>query len=92
MTTLTNVIPASQARSNFYQLLEDVSKKFKHVAISLHGKSKAVVIPLEEYQSWMATVETLSNRQLMKDLAQAEVEKKGKKLVSEDQAGKDLNW
>jgi prevent-host-death family protein len=92
MTNLTTVVPASQARSNFYQLIEDVSEKFKHVAITLHGKSKAMVIPVEEYKSWVATVETLSNRQLMKDVVHAEAEKKRGELISEHRAKKELNW
>lgn len=91
MNDLTT-IPASQARSNFYQLLNQVADKYQHISISVRGKKQAVIIPNEEYQALIATVETLTNKQIMKDLRQAEQEKQQNHLLTEDEANQQIGW
>jgi len=68
--SLTITLPASQARTNFYSLLDDVTENLKKFIITRKGKAQAVVVPLEEAESWEETMEILSNKKLVKDIRQ----------------------
>lgn len=72
MSHLPTIIPASQARSNFYNLIDEVSKTLKRFVITKHGRAKAVVLSPEEVESWEETIEILSDKKLMKSLKEGE--------------------
>lgn len=65
MSQLSSVLPASEARTNFYDLLDDVSNKLRRFTITLRGKVKAVVMPADEVEAWEETMEIMSNKKLM---------------------------
>lgn len=66
--SLTLTLPASQARSNFYSLLDDVAENLKKFIITRKGKAQAMVIPLEKAEAWEETMEILSDKKLVKDI------------------------
>lgn len=68
MNNLSAVLPASQARANFYDLLDEVSDKLRRFTITLRGKAKAVVMPAEEVAMWEETMEIMTNKKLMKHI------------------------
>ena len=79
MAHLPTIIPASQARSNFYDILDEVSKTFKRFVITRRGRAEAVVMSAEEVESWEETMEIMSNKKLMRDIKQGlEDYRKGK--------------
>lgn len=68
MGHLPTIIPASEARSNFYDLLDEVSATSKRFIITKRGRAKAVVLSPEEVESWEETLEIMSNKKLMKNI------------------------
>ena len=68
MSSLPTVIPASLARSNFYDLLDEVSKTPKRFVITRRGRAQAVVLSPEEVESWEETLEVMSDKKLMEDI------------------------
>lgn len=89
MSNLSNVIPASEARSNFYQILEEAGDKLRQFTITLHGKTKAVIIGAEEFASWQETLEVTSDKKLVASI------KKGlasRKVYSQEEADKIIGW
>jgi prevent-host-death family protein len=90
MDNLATVLPASQARANWYDLLEDVSKKLKTFVITLRGKAKAIVINPEELDSWRETLEIMADKKLVKELRQSRKEFKQGKYITEEKLFKDL--
>jgi len=68
---------------NLPNLLEDVVKNLKTIAISLKDKKKVVVMPSEESQSWVETVDVLNNKKLLTDYKKAQKEINKGLLVSE---------
>jgi len=68
MTSQNITLSASQARSDFYNLLDDVAQNFKHFIITKKGKPQTIMIPLEEFESWQETINIMTNKKLVKDI------------------------
>ena len=89
MSTLNATIPANEARSNLYQILDEVGEEWRQFTITHRGKPRAVIISPEEFASWQETLEIASNKQLVKSI------KKGlrsKKTYSQREADKIIGW
>jgi prevent-host-death family protein len=92
MTSLNSVIPANEARANFYQILNEVQDKFNQFVITLRGKTQAVIISYEEFASWQETLEILSDRKLRKNIKKGLEEIKSGKGISQSRADKIIGW
>jgi len=90
MSTLSTTLPASQARKNFYTMLDEVNTKLKSFTITLHGKVKAIVINPDELESWRETIEIMNDKKLVKELKQSQQEIKRGEYITEKQLFKDL--
>ena len=89
MNTLTAVLPANEARSNFYPLLDMVGNELRQFTITLRGKAKAVIMSIEEFGSWQETLEVMSNKKLVQSI------KRGinsQKAYSQAEADKIIKW
>lgn len=69
MTTIS----ATKARADFYDLLEEVSRKKKRIGITNKGETKAVLINADELDSLEETLDILSsNPNILKELKESE--------------------
>ena len=85
MSQLATTLPANEARANFYDLIEEVATKFKTFTITHRGTPKAVVMSIDELESWRETLEIMSeNPNILKDLAKSKKEVKEGKTISLD--------
>lgn len=85
MTQLAATIPASEARTNFYQLLEEVGLHLRRFTITHRGKAKAIVMPIEDVEAWEETLEILSDKKLMRDLKKSREDfEKGRFIALEE--------
>ena len=89
MTTLNNILPANEARSNFYQLLDKVGNELQQFTITLRGKAKAIVMSTEEFASWQETLEVMSDKNLVRSIKRGA---KSKKRYSQKEANKIIGW
>jgi len=76
MQTLPTTLTASEARINLYDMLGEVKTYLRRFIITHKGKPQAVVMPIEDVESWEETLEILSNKKLMSDIRQAESDRK----------------
>lgn len=90
MDTISSVLPASQARANFYDLLDEVSDKLRRFTITLRGKVKAVIMPADQVEAWEETLEIMSNKKLSAAILRSEKERKQGKVISEKALLKEL--
>jgi antitoxin YefM len=90
MTKQNLFISATEARNNFFDLLEKVKKGPYPINITVKGVPEAVIISKEEYDGWMATLETLSDPQLMASLRQSEKDIKAGRYSSLEEVEKEL--
>lgn len=90
MAQLTSTLAANEARANFYQMLEEVGKHLRRFVITHRGRTRAVLISADELESWEETLEILSDKKLMKDLRDAEKDRKAGRVFSLEQVEKEL--
>jgi len=76
-----NTISATNARTKLYDILEDVDKLSKRIAITSHGKTKAVLLNPDELESLEETLEILNDKRAMKSLEKSMKEIKEGKLI-----------
>lgn len=71
MSNSEKIIPATQARKNFFTLLKSLqSPGGKYLTITLEGKPIAVLLSFAEFSSWKETVEVENDLALSHDLQQ----------------------
>ena len=90
MSTLSSTLSASDARSNLYTILEEVSGKLKRFVITRRGKAQAVVMHPDEVAAWEETMEIMANSKLIKEINQGQADFAGGRVISEDKLLKDL--
>lgn len=79
MNGLATTLSASEARRNFYTIIDEVNDKFKSFAITRRGRVQAVVVSPEEVESWEETLEIMSDKKLMASIKRGEEDiKKGR--------------
>ncbi len=85
MTNLGSTLPANEARTNFYKLLDEVGDNLRRFIITHRGRPRAIVMPIEELESWQETLDVISeNPNIMEDLAKAKKEIKEGKVITLD--------
>ena len=75
-------IPATAARANFFDLIDEVSTSGKRVAITNKGETKALLISPEEVASWEATMDVMSSKELVKGIKNGMEDIKKGRIVS----------
>ncbi len=87
---IMTTISATQARANLYDLIDEVASSGKRVGITKKGETKAVLISVEELESWEETNEILADKKLMRDLKQAEKDIKEGRVYDWEDVKKEL--
>lgn len=66
------MLPATQARKQFFKILEDIDKPNKTYTITLGGRPKAAIISFDEYERWLETLEVLKDTSVMREIKKAD--------------------
>ena len=67
---MTKTMSLKQARSRFSSLIDKADRLSERFIVTKNGTPKAVVMGAEEYESWVETLELLSNPKTVKALQQ----------------------
>lgn len=86
MTTIS----ATAARANFYDLIDQVSTSGKSIGITNKGETKAVLISQEELASWEATLDVMSDPELVQAIREGERDIKAGRVVDWEDVKKEL--
>ncbi len=78
---MPNTVSATDARKKLYDLLEKVEKLSKRVVITSHGKTKAVLVNVDELESLEETLEVLRDKRAMESIAKSMKEIKAGKII-----------
>lgn len=85
-----NTISATNARIKLYDILDDVDKLSKRIAITSHGKTKAVLVNADELEGLEETIEILNDKRAMASIKKSMQEIKEGKLIPLEEVIKDL--
>lgn len=83
-------ITATSARNNFFELLEKIKKGPYPINITVKGVPEAVIMSKEDYDSWVATYETLADPELMESIRKGEEDIKSGRYVTWEELKKEL--
>ncbi len=61
-------LPLSDAKNRLSRIVDEVAERDERVMITRNGRPAAVVISPEEFESWQATIDILSDADLMAQL------------------------
>ena len=65
-------LPLTEARKDLSKIVHEVSSGHEHVVITKQGRPEAVVMSVEEFESWQETLEIMADRGAMAAIARAE--------------------
>ena len=91
MIALNPILPANEARTNFYRILDEVNDQLRQFTITLRGRQKAVIMSAEEYYGWLETFDITSDKKLVASIRQGVKELKDGKGIPWERAKKYLS-
>lgn len=75
-------ISVRQLRGHLAEVLDDVSEKLDRYVISKRGKPAAILMCVDDYESWLETLEIMSSKETMRDINTAKAELKAGKYFT----------
>jgi prevent-host-death family protein len=83
-------LPLTEARKELPNIVDEVSGGHEHVVITKRGRPQAVLMSVDEFESWQETLEIMADKKAMAAIARAERDIKAGRVRSweEIKAGK----
>ncbi len=79
---MSKIIPLKEARQKFSSLVDRVDRLSERFVVTKNGTPRAVLMSAEEFESWVETLELMSNPKAVKALEQGLKEAKARKFAS----------
>ncbi len=79
---MSKIIPLKEARQKFSTLVDRVDRLSERFVVTKNGTPRAVLMSAEEFESWVETLELMSNPKAVKALEQGLKEAKARKFAS----------
>lgn len=79
---MSKSIPLKEARQKFSSIVDHVGRLRQRYVVTKNGVPRAVVMSADEFESWVETLELMSNPKAIKALEQGLKEAKARKLRS----------
>ncbi len=79
---MNKIIPLKEARQKFSTLVDRVDRLSERFVVTKNGTPRAVLMSAEEFESWVETLELMSNPKAVKALEQGLKEAKARKFAS----------
>lgn len=79
---MSKTIPLKEARQQFSSIVNKVDRLRERYVVTKNGTPRAVVMSAEEFESWVETLEFMSNPKAVKALEQGLKEAKAGKFRS----------
>ncbi|OGK35727.1 hypothetical protein A3F59_02400 [Candidatus Roizmanbacteria bacterium RIFCSPHIGHO2_12_FULL_38_13] len=87
---MNSVLPLTEARNKFAELIDEASKMFARFTITRNGKPEAVIMSKDEYDALIDTIEILSNPDTMASIRRGEKDVKAGRVKPLEDVIKDL--
>lgn len=87
---MIQTLSLTKAREDFTKLVAKAKRRRDEYVITVNGLPAAVIISVDEYESWKETAEILSDPVLLKAIREGEQDIKKGKIHDWDQVKKEL--
>lgn len=89
---MVRTIPVSEARQNLPELVARMRRFMERVIITRNGKPAAVMLGIEEYESWVETLELMASPEAIRGVREGLADlKAGRSRSFEDVFGEPLH-
>ena len=82
-------MPLSEARRTLPKLVSESSRRMNRTIITRNGKAEAVLMGMEEYESWVETLEIISRPETLKALREGIADLKAGRVSSFEEVVKE---
>lgn len=83
------ILPLSEAKDRLSRIVGEVAERDERVMITRNGRPAAILVSPEEFESWQATIDILSDPDLMAQLQRSKkAMRKAKTYTIEELFGK----
>jgi antitoxin YefM len=86
------ILSVTTAKAKLLELTRKVQKDGKAYILTKDGEPVSALVPIEDYESLMETMEILADRETMQDLSTALTDEGQGRLVKRDKTGKWLKY
>lgn len=76
------IISATRARSDFFRILDKIEKINLAYTITVNGSARAVIMNAREFDSWLETLDIMSNPELVKGIKEGKRDLAAGRVVS----------
>jgi len=90
-----NTLSITEARKRIFEIADKVQAAKTVFFLTQNGKAKAVMMSVDEFDSWAETLDIMSDPELMKEIREAEDDIKNKrwhKFTTWEKMEKSLGW
>ena len=88
---IKTTLSATEVRNNFFEILDEVEQTNVPYTITRAGKPKAVIMNAEEYESWVETLDIMSNPELVKGIEEGKKDLREGRYITLDELMKEEN-
>lgn len=89
--SIKTTLPATEVRKNFFDILNKVSQTNIPYTITVNGVPKVVLMNADEYDSWMETLDIMSNPETVKNIEESKKELARGEYMTLDELMKERN-
>lgn len=75
-------ISATKARSEFFNILDKVEKANLAYTVTVNGSARAVIMNADEFDSWLETLDIMSNPELVKSIEEGKSDIAAGRVIS----------
>ncbi|WP_099024057.1 type II toxin-antitoxin system Phd/YefM family antitoxin [Mycolicibacterium palauense] len=83
-------LPLAEVRATLSKLVEEAVRTHQRIEVTRQGRRAAVILSADDYDSIMETLAILSDRQLMREVAQAEAEAEAGDVYTLDEVSEEM--
>ena len=87
---MARTVPFTEARATLSELLDYVHAQQDHVVITRNGKKVALLMSMNEWESWEETLEVLQDEELLEDLRKSDEDVRAGRVHDWDEVKRDL--
>jgi antitoxin YefM len=87
---MARTVPFTEARATLSDLLDYVQAQQDHVVITRNGKQVALLMSMDEWESWEETLEVLQDEELLEDLRKSDEDVRAGRVHDWDEVKRDL--
>jgi prevent-host-death family protein len=82
------ILSVSKAKARLLELTRKIQKEGRAYVLTRDGEPVSALVPIEDYEALLETMDVLCDKKTMKDLSAALADERGERLFRRDSGGR----